>query len=79
MDCPKCEKKMGVLQTYMAGGNGESRNLKCPACGYRASSVTFLVELRRPSGRKIGARALAVKIERGELRSPLDDGEVGGS
>lgn len=79
MNCPACDAKMTVTHTYMAGGRAETRNLRCPACGCRASSVTFLIERpqfvkqRGQGGR--GGEYLRAKILKGEVRPPDIVGE----
>ena len=76
MRCKNCESKMDVLQVYDAGDTAQTRSLQCRECGYRASSVTFLVERpQRARPRGFGAWALKKRIESGDLRSPLIDEE----
>lgn len=74
MKCPSCDSgKLSVMRVYAAGNNAETRDLSCPECGYKASSITFLVE--RPQGRKRGRGSMALKrqIERGEVANPVDE------
>lgn len=68
MKCPKCSDKLHVTHVYQAGETGETRDLRCGACGFKASSVTFLVE--RPQAHKKGQGGMALKrrIESGKLR-----------
>jgi hypothetical protein len=68
MKCPNCDcKHMEVTHVYSAGDRAEARNLVCPKCRFRSSSVTFMVE--RPQRRKKGfaAIALADKIVEGKI------------
>jgi hypothetical protein len=71
MKCPNCpEEHMCVTHVYSAGDRAESRNLRCPTCGFKSSSITFLIE--RPQGRKygLGGQALASKILSGKIQKP---------
>ena len=73
MNCPNCQDtRLDVTHTFSAGDNAETRNLKCRVCGYRASSMTFLV--RRPQERKKGkgGRALSLLIRSGTIINPVD-------
>lgn len=73
MKCPNCpDEHLYITHTYSAGDQGETRNLKCMICGFRASSITFMVE--RPQNRKwgVGGFVLAKKILAGEIKSPLE-------
>lgn len=70
MNCPKCKAKLEVTHTYMVSDSNESRNLRCPDCGFKASSITFLVVEHG------GAVRLRTRLQRGEIRSPLDDHDV---
>ena len=69
MKCPGCDyKKLDVTHVYTAAGsNAESRDLKCRECGFKGSSVTFLLE--RPQEQKHGRGALALKraIDKGVM------------
>ena len=54
MNCPRCKTvKLSITHTFQAGENAETRNLKCPACGFRSTSVTLFQHDR--------ARARSVK------------------
>lgn len=74
MRCPRCQSDLGVLRTLQATAAAETRDLKCRACGYRATSVTFLLD--RPQHAPVGplgesgAHAIRSKIQRGEVRPP---------
>lgn len=71
MKCPNCDDvSLEVTHVRPAGETAEARDLWCPVCRYRASSVTFLIE--RPQQRKHGhgAWALAKKILSGKLARP---------
>lgn len=76
MKCPACKKaKLHVRQVYSAGSGAETRNLVCPACGHRASSVTFLVPREQVRDRDRSGIALAKGIMRGEVVVEIDDDE----
>ena len=65
MKCPSCKKcKMHVRNVYSAGDNAETRNLVCPCCGHRASSVTFLIPREQHYDRDRSGGALAKGIRR---------------
>ncbi|MEY5098844.1 MAG: hypothetical protein RJA36_1563 [Pseudomonadota bacterium] len=71
MKCPNCNAPhMEVTHVYAAGERAEARNLVCPKCRFKSSSVTFLVD--RPQKRKKGfaAIALANKILEGKIVEP---------
>lgn len=74
MICPKCNHPhMDVLKVFEGGKEAESRDLRCPICGYRATSITFL--LPRPAvTRGKGGWAVAKLAKSGRLRPPsLED------
>jgi hypothetical protein len=71
MKCPNCAAPhMEITHVYQAGDRAETRNLVCPKCRFRSSSVTFMVD--RPQNRKKGfaAIALADKIVEGVIVEP---------
>jgi len=71
MICPNCkDAKLGVTQVFSAGDSAESRNLVCRTCGFRATSLTFIIP--RPQERRRGhaAKAMADKIKKGQIRPP---------
>lgn len=71
MKCPSCDcKHMEITHVYSAGDRAETRNLVCPVCGFKSSSITFMVD--RPQKRKKGfaAIALADKIVEGKIQAP---------
>jgi transcriptional regulator NrdR family protein len=71
MKCPSCSQgKLDVLNVYLATDACETRNLKCNICGFRASSVTLLVERPQNCKRGRGGHALAKKIAAGTLAVP---------
>lgn len=73
MRCPSCKKwKMHVRNVYSAGDNAETRNLVCPCCGHRASSVTFLIPREQHYDRDRSGGALAKGIRRGEVAVSID-------
>ncbi len=61
---------MSVTHVYSAGDRAETRNLRCPTCGFKSSSITFLID--RPQARKygLGGQALASKIVSGKIQQP---------
>ncbi len=68
MPCPKCAAEMRILRTLQVmGESAETRDLRCPACGFLSTSVTIM--LARPQARKRGHGAVAVRnrIAAGEL------------
>ena len=75
MNCPRCkgEVRLDVTHVFAAGDEAETRNLKCRSCGYKASSITFLVQ--RPQARRKGkgAWALSKQIRAGTIENPLSD------
>lgn len=60
---------MRVTHTFqVTGENAETRNHRCPACGFRATSVTVMMPPRQQrKSRGAAARAVAQKIEAGEV------------
>lgn len=74
MKCPACGKaKLHVRQVYSAGTHAETRNLRCPDCGHRSSSVTFLIPREQTPDRDRSGIALAKGIMRGEVAVEIDD------
>lgn len=70
MKCPKCSGDLRVTHTFGAGPAAQTRDYQCLDCSARFSSVTFLVgfDWEGPRRRKSGARKLAGKIQREEVR-----------
>jgi hypothetical protein len=51
---------MRILRTFQVMGEAaETRDLRCPACGFRSTSITIM--LTRPQARKRGHGAVAVR------------------
>lgn len=73
MKCPNCkDQKLQVTHVFSAGSSAETRSLRCPECGHKASSITFLVQRpQRGTGR--GAWALSKQIRSGKLENPAQD------
>lgn len=73
MPCPEsgCRGSLLITHTYRAGTTAETRDLLCPVCGKRLSSVTFLVRCPAPRSKRrkrgSGAAALARRVENGHL------------
>lgn len=70
MKCPKCPGRLEVRNVYRAGDSAETRDLQCPCCGFRSSSITFLVPRPQQRRRGRGGRALAIAIEEGDIEPP---------
>lgn len=74
MNCPNCkDRKLFVLRTLIARDDSETRDLKCLKCGFRASSVTFLVDRSTVKVGQGAAEALRKMIRQGKIKSPLED------
>ena len=69
MECPKCETKMEVTHVFQLTGSSETRNLKCPECGYISRSITLLAP-QLP--RYVGPKKLRRMIEDGTVRVQVD-------
>ncbi len=66
---------MRVTHTYQVQGEAaETRALKCPQCGFRATSIAFLVERPQRKKRGRGAVAMAQKVASGDVRLQEDTG-----
>ena len=59
MKCPKCNTRMKVTHTYVAGTSGRTQRLACP-CGLVGTAVAVLVATDPSPG--FGAKAMADKI-----------------
>lgn len=70
MKCARCQDKLEVTHVYAAGDRAETRNLVCPTCGFKATTVTFLVDRPQHSKRGFSARGLRAKILEGKLEAP---------
>lgn len=68
MKCPNCEdSKLDVVRVHSAGDRGEARDLRCRECGFKSSSVTFLVPRPQEHKKGLGGHALSKAIESGRL------------
>lgn len=69
MNCPVCETKLRVTHTVQVEGErAETRNHRCPKCGFRATSVTVLMPPRKQKkSQGAAAWAVAQKLTEGEL------------
>lgn len=69
MICPKCEAKMRVTHTFQVTGEAaQTRDHRCPDCGFRATSVTVMMPPRQQrKSRGAAAWAVAQKLESGDL------------
>lgn len=76
MNCPNCkDQKLAVTHVFSAGENAETRNLRCFECGFKSTSVTFLVprtQERRWGG---GGYALAKRVRAGTVKNPVPSDE----
>lgn len=68
MNC-ECGGKLEVTHTFPAGQHAQARDYKCPVCGLKKTSVTFIVRDRKQTG---SAKTVAKRIELGTFRMPTN-------
>lgn len=68
MKCPECDSNLSVIVTKR-GAEVESRDLLCPVCKHRATSITFLIPRENKKPRGATSRSLLPLAEEGAFDS----------